>query len=508
MRSARVIVSGVVTLGLLIIGAITGAAQNVSVVVGHQASLADGGALSFELDDGSLLRIQLSDGHIHINGNMIGSYDREGTVERSWLQLVRQAVALSSAELLQAARAWQDEELATVESETVEALSTALAGVEFASEDLEAVVRAAVAAQSARDSTRIYRLSETGSLSELATSLATLQQSRATAARDFTRLQRESALSQLEDLQLDINDAQVHIGDLRVEQGEVVEGSLLLLKGDAAILGRVAGNIVSFDGNIRLFPGARVDGDVIAVNGTVIGAHSLVRGDVRVITSARAVPPIPPLPQRIRPTRERVSVVGEIGRSTATFLGTLVALACIGFGVTFYAPNQLEAVAARVAENPGRSFLAGLFAQPLILPVIAMLVVGLTISLVGIVLVPFAIIALALAVVASAVVGYLAVARNVGGRYLRQKSANHGTAVNIAPYRALVCGLVFMLGVWLPAVLLSWVPVAGTAVLVTAVVFTWMMATAGFGAVITTRAGTGESLFGPRFRAARLTGHK
>lgn len=507
MRSARVIVSGVLTLGLLIIGAIRGAAQNVGVVVGHQATSADGGALSFELDDGSRLHIRLADGHILINGNKIGSYDREGTVEQSWLQVVHQAAALSSAELLQVTRAWQHEELANVESETVEVLATALAGVEFAREDLAAVVRAAVAAQSARDSTRIYRLSETGSLSELATALAMLEQSRATTARDFARLQRQSALSQLAHLQLDINDAQVHIGDLVVEQGEVIEGSLLLLKGNAAIRGRVTGNIVSFDGNVRLFPEAQVDGDVIAVNGTVTGARTLVRGDVRVITSARAVPPIPPLPQRMRPTGERLSVVSEIGRNSATFLGTLVALACIGFGLTFFAPKQLDVIAARVAENPGRSFLAGLFAQPLILPVTAMLVVGLAISIVGIVLVPFAIIALALAVVASAVVGYLAVARNVGGRYLRQKSANHGTAVTITPYRALVRGLAFMLGVWLPAVLLGWVPVAGTAVLVTAIVFTWMMATAGFGAVITTRAGTGESLFGPRFGAARLARH-
>ena len=97
MRSARVIVSGVVTLGLLILGAIRGAAQDVSVVVGHQASSGDGGTLSFELEDGSELSIELSDGHILINGTKIGSYHREGTVEQSWLQLEQQAAALSSA---------------------------------------------------------------------------------------------------------------------------------------------------------------------------------------------------------------------------------------------------------------------------------------------------------------------------------------------------------------------------------------------------------------------------
>lgn len=146
--------------------------------------------------------------------------------------------------------------------------------------------------------------------------------------------------------------------------------------------------------------------------------------------------------------------------------------------------------------------MAGLFAQPLILPVASMLVIALTISVVGIILVPFAIIAATLAVVAAAIAGYLAVAQNVGTRYLRQKKTQ-SSAVVITPYRATVRGLIFMTGIWIPAVLLGWIQIVGTTMIVAALAFTWVMVTAGFGAVLTTRAGTSDSLLGPRRRVAQ-----
>jgi hypothetical protein len=64
-------------------------------------------------------------------------------------------------------------------------------------------------------------------------------------------------------------------------------------------------------------------------------------------------------------------------------------------------------------------------------------------------------------------------------------------------YRYLVYGLVGLLMIWAPVVLLRSVPVAGPILLITALVFTWAMATTGFGATILSKAGGGWKFGAP-----------
>jgi len=69
---------------------------------------------------------------------------------------------------------------------------------------------------------------------------------------------------------------------------------------------------------------------------------------------------------------------------------------------------------------------------------------------------------------------------------------------------ALAAGLLaVVLAVWLPAVLLGWVPVAGPALLWLAAVVTWSLATTGFGAAVLTRGGV-RTTFGRRFQPPAL----
>ncbi|KPJ93804.1 MAG: hypothetical protein AMS18_04970, partial [Gemmatimonas sp. SG8_17] len=56
-------------------------------------------------------------------------------------------------------------------------------------------------------------------------------------------------------------------------------------------------------------------------------------------------------------------------------------------------------------------------------------------------------------------------------------------------YRYIVYGLAALLAIWLPAVLFSWVPLAGKVAMTSAVLVTWMLATAGLGAAVLSRAG-------------------
>ncbi len=187
--------------------------------------------------------------------------------------------------------------------------------------------------------------------------------------------------------------------------------------------------------------------------------------------------------------RAATSIIGAVGSNIATLLATFIALGALGFGLVFFAPQQLEVVADTVRQSFWRSFFAGLFAQPLILPAYGLLLLGLVLTIVGILLVPFAAIALALITVLALVSGYLAVARSMGEVYLRRKMAQGQPVGGWLSYRYVLYGLAMVLALWVPAALLSWVPIAGTITVVSAATLTWMILTAGLGATILSRAG-------------------
>lgn len=207
--------------------------------------------------------------------------------------------------------------------------------------------------------------------------------------------------------------------------------------------------------------------------------------------------------QRFRGAPESSFSLSRMAADVAGLFGTLLALGSLGFGALFFVPQRLEIVADTVRRSPIRSFLAGLFAQPLLLPALATLVIGLILTIVGILVVPFAIVAFVLAVAAALVGGYLAVARVVGEIYVRRHGNGTYTA-GWATYRYLVYGLIGLLMIWAPVVLLHSIPVAGTILFITALVFTWAMATTGFGATILSKAGGGWA-FGPRAQRPEIS---
>jgi hypothetical protein len=183
--------------------------------------------------------------------------------------------------------------------------------------------------------------------------------------------------------------------------------------------------------------------------------------------------------------------LGRLATDVAGLFGTLVALASLGFGALFFVPQRLEVVAETVRRSPIRAFFAGLFAQPLLLPALVTLIIGLVLTVVGILVVPVAIIAFVLAVAAGLVGGYLAVARVVGEIYVRRRGQQGQYTSGWTSYRYLLYGVIGLLAIWAPAVLLRSIPAAGVILVITALVFTWAMATTGFGAVILSKGGVG-----------------
>jgi hypothetical protein len=178
-------------------------------------------------------------------------------------------------------------------------------------------------------------------------------------------------------------------------------------------------------------------------------------------------------------------------------LGTFVALCALAFGTSFFAGRQLDVVADTVHTSFARSFFVGLFAQPLLLPALGALVVGLALTIVGVIVIPVAIVAFFAALAAALVGGYLAVARVAGSAWMLRRSGDHGTD-GLGILRSVATGLAIVLAVWLPAVVFGWVPVAGTVLTWTAAVTTWALMTTGLGAAILTRGGV-RTTFGRRF---------
>jgi hypothetical protein len=178
-------------------------------------------------------------------------------------------------------------------------------------------------------------------------------------------------------------------------------------------------------------------------------------------------------------------VTGDIVGLLAAF----VAMCSLGFGLVFYAPHQLEVVADTVRHAFVRSFLIGLLAQPLVVPAIGLLLLVLAITVVGLLVIPFAALAFVAALVLGVVGGYLAVARSIGETYLRRRGRLGRSVGGWLAYRYLVYGLLTLSTVWLPAVLFGWAPVAGDFFTASAILLSWIIATAGFGAMILSRAG-------------------
>jgi hypothetical protein len=232
-----------------------------------------------------------------------------------------------------------------------------------------------------------------------------------------------------------------------------------------------------------------------SILGALVTLKSVTAGSV----IAEPTPPVPPPGPRFRPGRRdndtdfeaeapRSAFLG-VGASVAGLVGAFVALVSIGFGLVSFAPRQMDVVSDTIQHSFARSFFAGLFAQPLLLPALATLIIGLILTVVGIVAIPVAIIAFAVALAAAVVGGYIAAARALGEVYLRRKMAR-GILVSADPaFRSIVIGLGGLLMIWAPFALLGWIPGIGIALMWAAIVFTWVIATAGLGATVLSRAG-------------------
>lgn len=295
---------------------------------------------------------------------------------------------------------------------------------------------------------------------------------------------RQALRSPIADTRLTVEGGTARLGHYSVGSAETVHGHVVVLEGDADIHGRVEGNIIALDGDVIVHPGASVVGDVLSIGGHVREAGGNITGAVQSLDAV-------PLPSTIPATPMPIVVA----RRAAGFVGVLVTLLVLGFGlVTFGRPN-LEIVSDTVSHSFGRSFLVGLLGEVLVLPTFGMLVVGLVLTVAGALLVPFGVVVYSLLVIVAILGGVFAVAHAMGETITRRRMAQ-GLMVSPNSYRYLVTGLGALALTWLAWVVFGWVPIAGGLILTAALLGTWFVGTVGFGAALLSRGGIREHFAG------------
>jgi hypothetical protein len=300
-------------------------------------------------------------------------------------------------------------------------------------------------------------------------------------------------------LRLTVPSGTARLGDFSIAANESMPGHLLVVRGTADVFGKLLGNLVTVGGDVVLHPGGVVSGDILTLGGEVRDEGGEIGGEVRSFRSTSL------LQGPLRTAAAAPSAIGTVLRRGAGVAGVFLTLCALGFGLVLFGRPNLEVVSDTVTHSFGRAFASGLLGQILLLPTFGMLVVGLILSVVGIVLVPFVVVVYVLLVLVGGVGGYLAVAHAMGETYTRRRLALGAMIGSPNSYRYLWVGLGGLAALWLAWAIFGWVPVAGELIRAAAILVTWLLGTAGFGAALLSRAGIRENFAGRLLPPEALT---
>ncbi len=141
-----------------------------------------------------------------------------------------------------------------------------------------------------------------------------------------------------------------------------VNGDVICFGGTVVVKGTVKGDIVAFGGPVRLGGNARVEGDVVTMGGAVHKeAGAVIMGDE--VSFGRSL--------GMLPLGSRVPILAGVVR---WFINGIVGLMIL-LVLVVAAPKQMDAIAVRVAEEPGRALAYGSVGILVALPILGVLVV-------------------------------------------------------------------------------------------------------------------------------------
>jgi cytoskeletal protein CcmA (bactofilin family) len=209
--------------------------------------------------------------------------------------------------------------------------------------------------------------------------------------------------------------------DAEVPAGERIEGDVVAVCGSVVVRGQVSGNVVAVAGSVKLEPGSSVDGDAVAVGGVLDQAEGARVGGESVSLGF--------LPLRFGVPTVPILLLFVFG-------GWLLTL-FIGMILTLVAPDRMVRIAATSSRRTGLSLLLGLVSFP------ASIVAGLLL-LITVVGIPVAIL---LPIVYTVMVwaGQIAASYVVGCKLLRRR-LGEGSAMGPIAAGSLFVALFFVAG--------------------------------------------------------------
>ncbi len=442
-------------------------------------------ALGLEFADGGRLSLALRNGSVLVDGERVGAYAAGDALDVAWRALLGEAVALEDGPLSQRLRAWsppvalEAEELASARR-FQETLSEALSSPAPPSPLTPPAL--SVGLESEEALARIL-LGQTSRLAVLGEALKGLG-----------------------------SDIRLHIDeDVEVAAGETVQGNLVVIQGAARIAGTVDGDVVVVDGTLDLLEGSVVRGDVRLVDAEVDQEGGVVEGEIRDVEAAKGGMG-GEIADRVRQEMrkeiraeleaERHSggsallnpvrrVLGGVGGVLQNVVAIFI-LGLVGLAVVAFAPQNLDTVAEVARRAPGRAAMVGLAGTFLLIPVWVLGFVALLVTIVGIPVAIAWIPLFPLAAVAGVLLGYVAVARNLG-EWLADSGYPWTDWIRKSNSMTTITGgLVGLMAAFLAAHVLGIVPFFGFLkglLMSVGVMATWAASLVGFGAVLLTRAG-------------------
>ncbi|MFC1799929.1 hypothetical protein ACFL2Z_03355 [Candidatus Eisenbacteria bacterium] len=289
-----------------------------------------------------------------------------------------------------------------------------------------------------------------------------------------THIDTDEGISRIEKVRV-IGEDVVQFGDdVIIEAGEMVEGDVVAILGSIVIDGMVDGDVVSVGGGITVGSEGEIDGDAVAVGGQVTKEPGgLIRGETVSVGSGTGYP--------LGLHRGPYFSGGIFSRSGRLFIYVLwtIFLVVLGLITIAVARRPVERVCELSRKEAFKMGLIGLLVQVLILPAMAILFV----TVIGI---PVAIFVIPLVLAFALLLGYVGVSLATGERI----GNGHGRS----PYWSMTIGLLILQGLVFLGALIGLpgggLGIVGTTIRVIGYAVIYVASTVGLGAVIMSRFGT------------------
>lgn len=458
-------------------------------VLSKMVSVGPGEArLTLELASGSTMELALAGGQVRMGDEVLGSYTPGDALDAAWRELVASTLSLEDEALLAALVDWTPPaglqgEKAAVARRMDEFLTSNFDTTALRVRALEARTEAAALDEA---------LGEIRGLEGLAL---------------LTRLEALSGLSEsLSELGPRVR---VVVDDhLEVDAGTEINSSLLVVDGTLEVHGTIRGDVLVVDGEVEIHPGGRITGALKLAESTLDNEGGAVEGGIQELRPDRS-----DLESRIREeirrelrnefTRDRGdSREWGVGRPFSRIfhgfgnlfgdLFNILVLGLIGAAFFHFAGTNVEAVAETARTSTGRAALVGLSGAALVLPVFILGIVGLAVTIIGIPAILLWVPLFPAAVLLAVLMGYVAVARNLGV-WLEKQRYPYTEWIRLSnPVTLVFGGLLVLMAPFIAAHILGMVGFLGffsVLLKVSGVILTVFVAAVGLGSVLLTRGG-------------------